>query len=112
MRDVAPFEAFDISLSMNHSFRFLAERRSRRVTLQFRNQCLFVSMRHHCMHQSSKMLSPTIFLVLLRFFMWYTLKSQTYFECYRLLVCNRFPRALALNLPNTFEINLWWQTWQ
>ena len=53
------------------------------------------------MHKSSDVLFPIIFLVLLRFFAWKTLASDTAFGSCRHFVCNMFPRALASNLPNT-----------
>ena len=68
VRDLAQVEAFDISQSMNHLFCFFAERRIRSVALQFSNQCIFVLMRHNCVHKFFNMLFPVVFLVLLRFF--------------------------------------------
>ena len=60
-----------------------------------------VWMRHNCMHKSSNVVIPTIFLVLLMFFTWKTLASDTDFGSCRHFVCNMFRRALASNLPNT-----------
>ena len=48
-------------------------------------------MRHNCMHKSSNVLFPIIFLVLLRFFAWKRLASDTNFGSCRHFVCNMFP---------------------
>ena len=80
------------------------------LLLHFRHQCIFVSMSHDFTHKCSNVfLFPTIFLVMLKFFMRYALNCVIYFLCYRHLVCCRFFRAPRVEFGLRVELakTLW-----